>query len=124
MIKFKLAGLAALVGALLIGAGVFALADEKPKYTIKEVMKKAHDKDVGILNKVKGGTASADEKKTLLELYTALSMNKPPKGEEAAWKEKTKTIVDAAKAVVDDKKDAAKDLAKATNCGACHKAFK
>jgi len=122
MVKFKLFGLAALVVALVLGTSVGAFTKADPKYTIKEVMKAAH-KD-GLLKKVTGGTADATEKKTLLELYTALSENKPSKGDEKVWKEKTAAIVEAAKAVVDDKKDAGKNLAKTVNCKGCHEVFK
>ena len=37
---------------------VLRAADEKPKYTIKEVMKEAHKE--GLLKKVAGGNASDD----------------------------------------------------------------
>ena len=43
------------------------------------------------------GEASAEEKKQLVELYEALAANKPPKGDEASWKEKTAALVAAAK---------------------------
>jgi hypothetical protein len=124
MLKFKLFGLAAMAMALLIGAGVYALddkKDEKPKYTIKEVMTKAH-KD-GLLKKVSTGKGEGDDAKMLLELYTALAANKPPKGDEKAWKERTASIVEAAKGFVDGKGDA-KKLGMATMCKSCHDTFK
>jgi hypothetical protein len=96
--------------------------DDKPKYKIKEVMKIAN-KD-GLHKKVVGGKASDDEKKQLLELYEALAKNKPPKGAEDSWKEKTEALVKAAKAVVEGTEGAAKELGTAANCGACHKEHK
>jgi hypothetical protein len=96
--------------------------DAKPKYTIKEVMKTAHKG--GLLKKVSGGKASADEKKQLVELYEALAANKPPKGEEAAWKEKTAALVAAAKEAAEGKEGAGEKLTKAANCMACHSAHK
>lgn len=118
--KVLAGGLIAVVGMIFClsasGAG-----DKKPKYDIKEVMDKAHKQ--GLLKKVVSGKADEDERKELAELYTALSQNKPPKGEVSDWKKVTGTMVKAAKAAV---KDAAKGkaLGKIVNCGACHKEFK
>ena len=90
-------------------------ADEKPKFTIKEVMKLHKDK---LNEKFSKGEATKEEKEKLLEGYEALVKNKPPKGEEKDWKEKTEALVKAVKA---DDKEAYK---KAVNCGACHSAHK
>jgi hypothetical protein len=93
---------------------------DTPKYTIKEVMKKAHGKD-GILNKVKSEKASDAEAKTLVEMYVALSKSTPPKGDADDWKKKTGAMVEGAKLYVDGKKDdAVTKLNAATNCKACH----
>ena len=95
---------------------------DKPKYTTKEVMKKALK---GPLHKkVVGGKASDAEKKELHELYVALSKNKPKKGDAASWKKLTGALVSAAKDAVDGKDGAAAKLKKAGNCAACHKAHK
>jgi surface antigen len=111
---------------LIVGAvAVFGLAvaydsnaegDKDPKFKIKEVMQKAMKG--GLCGKVAKGEASAEEKKQLIELFTALAANKPPKGDDASWKEKTKALLDAAKA------DDGKALAKAANCKACHSEHK
>jgi hypothetical protein len=101
---------------------VRATADDKPKFDIKEVMTAAH-KDK-LLNKVLMGQADDAEKKKLLELYEALAANKPPKGDEEAWKKKTTAIVEACKAFVGGDAKAAPKLRMATNCMACHKDFK
>jgi hypothetical protein len=108
-------GLVALGLVVVAGLGARA-ADEKPKYTISEVMVKAHKE--GLLKKVTSGKASDAEKKQLCEMYEALAANKPPKGDASSWKDKTSAIVAACK------KDDAKALAKATNCGACHSVHK
>lgn len=96
--------------------------DEKPKYTIKEVMKKAH-KD-GLMKKLAEGGGTKADAEELLDLYKALGKNKPPKGEAGSWQEKTKVLVDAAQKVVDDKPGAREELKKAANCAECHKAHK
>jgi len=107
----------------IVGLGLYqAREDDKPKYTIKEVMKTAHKE--GLLKKVTSGKASDEDKKELLELYTALSQNKPPKGEIDDWKVKTKAIVKANKEIIADEKAGIKDLTKATKCQACHEVHK
>ena len=117
-------GLASLGVLAFVGLGVLTAADkEEPKHTIKEVMKEAH-KD-GLLKKVASGKADKDEKDKLLELYTDLSKNKPPKGDADDWKTKTGAMVKAAKGAVDGDKDAAKGLTGVTkSCKACHDAHK
>jgi len=91
--------------------------DKEKVATIKEVMKKAHAKGA-LLDKFKEGKASSEEKKQLISLYEALAANTPPKGEAAAWKEKTEALV---KAVKTNDVEAVK---KAASCAACHSEFK
>jgi hypothetical protein len=97
---------------------------KKPKYTIKEVMKKAHAGKDAILTKVKAGKASAEEMKQLVAMYEALEVNKPPRGEEKEWAKRTKALVKAANATAKDEKEAKELLTKATNCKSCHDAHK
>jgi hypothetical protein len=98
--------------------------DKEKKYTIKEVMKKAHAAKDAILKKVQADKATKDEMKELLAMYKSLEVNKPPKGDEAEWKKRTKALVEAANAAIAEKKDAKDLLKKATNCAECHKAHK
>src|SRR4051794_9989831 len=81
-------------------------AQDKPKYSIKDVMVKAHKG--GLMKKVASGKATADEKKQLLEFYEALAANKPPAGDEADWKVKTSAIVAAAREAAEGDEAAAK----------------
>lgn len=100
-------------------------ADEAPKFKIKEVMKKCMaDGGPKLCSKVATGAANDAEKKELVELFTALAANKPPKGEEASWKELTGALVAAAKECAEGKEGGPEKLKKAANCGACHKAHK
>lgn len=92
-----------------------AADDDKPKFTIKEVMKNHKDK---LHEKYQNGQATKEETEKLLEGYEALAKNKPPKGDAKAFKEKADALV---KAVKDDDKDAYK---KAVNCMACHSAHR
>ena len=112
-------GIAVLTLALVMGENN---AGEKAKFTIPQVMAKAHKSK--LMNKVATGDASADEKKQLVELYTALSKNEPPAGEASDWKKKTDALVTAAKKAADGNEPAAKSLLKLANCKACHDAHK
>ena len=94
---------------------------KEPKYTIKEVMEKAHKS--GLWKKVAAGDAGKEDREELAELYVSLSENKPPKGDEKDWKKRTGTLVKAAKAAVKEAEDG-KKLKKLVNCAACHKLHK
>ncbi|MBL8798339.1 MAG: hypothetical protein JNM56_30875 [Planctomycetia bacterium] len=117
------------VGALLAlfvaSIGLFAVAqDDKPKFTTKEVMKKAHDGNPKLCAKVATGKASKEEKEQLVELYVALSKNKPAKGDAKSWEEKCNALVAAAKECLTDDKAGGAKLQKAVNCKACHEVHK
>ena len=117
MRKLLVAGLMlGFMAALGFGLG----AEEKPKYTIKQVMKTAHKG--GLLKKVSEGKASDEEKKQLVELYEAMAALKPPKGEESSWKEKTTALVEAAKEAQEGK--GVEKLKAAADCKACHSGHK
>lgn len=113
------------LAVLFLAAGIAGAADDKPKYTTKEVMKLAHGKEK-LLNKVVEGKASDEEKKKLLELYEEMGKNKPKpgKGDAETWKKLNDAIITAAKDVVEGKEGSADALKKATKCGDCHSAFK
>lgn len=118
-------GLALAAVLYLAGLGAFRAEDKdtakgKPKYTIEDVMEKAHDEDDGLLKKVIGGKSEKKDRELLLELYTALGQNKPPKGSADSWKEKTGKILKAAQTLVKDEKEGIELLKKAVNCKACH----
>ena len=118
-------GAAALLTVVFAGMTVLGAGDEKPKYDIEAIMDKAHgEKNDKILRKVLDGKATDAEKKELLELYTELGKNKPPKGSDNSWKDKTKALVAASQEVVDGKGTGVANLKKASNCGACHKVHK
>jgi hypothetical protein len=120
-------GVAVVSLALVLGVNGAGEQDKKadPKYTIKEVMMKAHDDD-GILSKVLEGKATTKEKKDLVELYVALHDNAPPKGDKAKWAKVTQSLVDTAKSIDagKDEKMAVKTLFMLANCKACHTEFK
>jgi mono/diheme cytochrome c family protein len=99
-----------------------SVAQEKAKHAIKDVMKTAMKG--GLCKKVAKGEASAEEKKQLVELFEALAANKPPRGEDASWKEKTAALLSAAKDAEAGKAGAGEALGKAANCMECHTAHK
>jgi hypothetical protein len=126
----KVFGLA-LVALGLFGAGAFRAADkdkEETKYSIKQVMSQAHRKpdksSPSLADKVINGKADKDEQAKLLELYTALGANKPPKGDTDAWKDRAIAITTAIKDVIEGKDGADVDLRKALNCKGCHSSHK
>jgi hypothetical protein len=96
--------------------------DAKPKYKIKDVMKKAMKGP--LLKKVAGGNASDAEKKELHGMLVALGKNKPPKGDANSWKKFTTALAKAGKAAVDGDADAGAALKKAANCKGCHSKHK
>jgi hypothetical protein len=100
--------------------------DKKPE-TIKDVMKKFHSAPKGeqkMCEKFAAGKTTEDETKDILSAYEALGKFKPPKGDEAAWKDKTTALLNAAKDLA-NKKEGSKDaFSKAVACAACHAVFK
>jgi len=106
-------------------AFVLSAHAQEAKFKIKEVMAKCM-KPGGpeLCKKVAGGGATAEEKKELVEMFTALAANKPPKGEEASWKEFTGALLSAAKEAHEGKDGAGDKLKKAANCAGCHKAHR
>jgi hypothetical protein len=115
--------LAVLTLGLVAGLGFYRAQGEKPKFTIKQIMDKAHEseeEDNALRDRAIAGKLTKQEKEELLALYIALSQNKPPKGDEKDWKERTDKIVAAAKDLVAGKEGAPAALKAATNCGDCH----
>lgn len=115
------------VASLVIAFGWVAVnltmgAEEGEKVAIKEVMKVAMKG--GLTKKVASGKATEEEKKKLAGLFAALHENKPPKGEEESWKQKTEALVNAANDVLAGKEGAGEKLQAAADCMACHKAHK
>lgn len=117
--KKMLVGMVTLALAFAMTLGM-TTAQEKAKHTIKEVMKVCMKG--GLCGKVAKGEASADEKAKLVEMFSALGENKPPKGDAESWKEKTGALVAGAKAAAEGK--GTDMLKKAANCKSCHDAHK
>jgi hypothetical protein len=114
------------VSALVAVAASMGFAVEKSN-PIKDAMDFAHKAPKGekkLSDKILDGTApEADVKKTL-ELYKAMLDTKPPKGEQAAYKEKVQKLIAATEEVVEKKPDATAHYKEAVNCKACHSEHK
>lgn len=105
--------------------GVQGAEEGKPKHTIAEIMKEAHGKGrKSLLNAVKSGNATEEQKKELLSLYEDLARYKAPHGEQAHWEKLNKELVHAARRVAEGKEGALKELDKASNCAGCHSAHR
>jgi cytochrome c553 len=75
-----------------------AATGDAPKYTIEEVMEKAHKgKEKSMFSRVTAGKGSDEDKKNLVEYYEAMIANKPPKGDPAAWVKRNEAVLAAAK---------------------------
>ena len=125
MRRMKLLVLTVLAGAMA-GLGLYA-ADDKPQHDIDSVMDIAHKakgKTPSLFKRIVDGKASKEEHKKLLSLYQDLAKNKPPKGSEQDWKNRTGKMIAAAQAVVDDKPGANRALFQTVNCKACHQLHK
>jgi hypothetical protein len=120
LIRGLFASLATMFALVLLASGDVGAVQDKDKkekeLTVKQIMAKAHAKD-GLRGKVIAGNASNDEKKELIDLYTALAALKSPKGDEKDWKTRTAAAVELAKA------GTPADLKK-IDCAGCHKAHK
>ena len=116
----------ALTAALALGlvASLAAGAADKPKLTTKDVMKEYHKGENPLCKKVASGQGTKEEIKKLVEGYTAMAAEKPPKGDEKEWKERTGKLLAAAKALEAGKPDATALYKDAVNCKACHTAHK
>jgi len=117
-------GCAALSVILIVCSTDYRASQDKgPKYSIEDVMDQAHSKK-GILKKVYTGSAEKADKEKLVELYVALSQNKPPKGSADSWKSRTEALVVASKSVAKGEDAGIGALKKAANCTGCHKLHK
>ena len=122
--------IAAAAAAAIIASGAVlreARADDANEAAIKEVMKTYHKAPKGVdpvCKKAINGQASPEELKKLVLAYKTLTTTKPPKGDEASWKEKTGKLFEAAQALEKGAPDAAANYKKAVDCKACHSVHK
>lgn len=106
--------------AVLVAAGA---QGDKPK-SIKEIMIQSHKGKDSMVQKVIAGKGTPDDHQKLLEFYQFMAAQKPPKGDEASWKDKTSALVTASMDLVSKKAGAADEYKKAVDCKACHSLHK
>jgi hypothetical protein len=90
---------------------------------IKQAMKFAHKAPQGekkLNEKIEDGTATSSDIEKALELYKAMADTKPPRGDQAAFKEKVTKVIAATEELVAKKTDGVAHYKEAINCKACH----
>ena len=112
------------VSASLLAGVVSVRAEDKPKYSVKEVMKALHKGDDAIAKKVTKGEGTHEDFAKLVEYYKSLPLNEAPKGDATSWKEKTTALLKAAQALHEGKAGALEQYKTAVNCKACHSVHK
>lgn len=115
-------GLVAATTVALVAHG--ADKAKKPKHSIEDIMKAINKGDDNVCKRVAQGKASKEDVAKLVEYYQDLPLNKPPKGDQKSWDEKTAALVKAVQGVKAGAPDAAAKFKEAVNCKACHSAHK
>ncbi len=124
--RIAVAALAAIVlaGGALVRQAQAADASEE---AIKKFMKDCHKAPKGVdpvCKKAGDGQATAEEIKKLVAGYKMMAAAKPPRGDEASWKEKTAKLVAASEGLAKHAPDAPAKFKEAVNCKACHSVHK
>jgi cytochrome c556 len=114
----------ALMAAVGTSLAVVCYAADKPKHTIKEVMKELHKGDTAPFKKVAKGEGSKEDLAKFVEYYTDLTLQEPAKGDAKEWHAKTAKLLAATKALQAGKPGALDGFKEAANCKACHSAHK
>lgn len=116
---------AVVVAALALATFCLAAADDDGP--IKKVMQTYHKAPKGtdtVAKKASDGKASPEEIKNLAAAYKTLITAKPPKGDEASWKEKTTKLHTAALGLQKADASAVEKFKEAVNCKVCHSAHR
>lgn len=109
------------VAALTFSTPRTEAADKKKaKYSVEEIMEAINKGQDNICKRVGAGTASKEDIAKLVEYYAELPHNKPPKGDQKSWDEKTAALVKAVNGIKSGAPDAAAKFKEAVNCKACH----
>jgi cytochrome c556 len=122
----KKATAAFLCAAVLTGSLTYSAfaADEAKKGSTKQVMKDHFKGDTSDLKKAVKGELSKEQVSTLLAAVKNLPGNKPPKGDDASWKEKSEALVAAMEKLDKGEAGAGEAVKTAANCKACHDVHK
>ena len=118
----RAAAIPAIALALIVYGAGSSLADEK--LSIEQIMKDGHKGKEAPVQTIAAGKADEALIKKFLTYYEFMNSQKPPQGDEAAWKKKTAAVIDALKGIQEKKPGAVDAFKEATNCKACHTDFK
>lgn len=113
-------GLVAITTSTLVSQA----ADKKPKYSVEQIMEAINKGDDNVCKRVSQGKASKEDIAKLVEYYKELPANKPPKGDQKSWDEKTAALVKAVEGLKAGAPDALTKFKEAVNCKACHTAHR
>jgi len=105
-------------------ATVTQAGGDQPKFTISEVMNKAHGRKSNLARKLILGQISDQEKVKLIEYYEALGKATPPKGSATDWQRRTSNLLAAAKAALDGGQPERAKFRQAVDCKSCHDAHR
>ncbi len=115
----------AVVAALAAGLTAWnSQAAEGKGGSIKSIMKAQFKGDTSNFKKATKGELDKAGIEKLLADCKAICAEKPSKGDEASWKEKTDALVAALESLQKGEADAAAKVEKAGNCKACHDVHK
>jgi hypothetical protein len=124
-LKLTLAACAATL--LASGALVWQLQAADADGPIKQVMKTYHKAPKGVdpvCKKASDGKASPTELKNMVAAYRTMAKARPPKGDDASWKDKCDKLLAGAEALASGAPDGLAKYKEAVNCKACHSAHK
>lgn len=107
------------VAVLFVSVGATPIAADE-KLTIETIMEKGHKGKEAPVQTISAGKADEKLIKQFLTYYEFMATQKPPLGDEAAWKKKTGAVVEALKGLEAKKPGAADAFKAAVNCKACH----
>ena len=108
----------------LLCVAVVSHAEDKPKYTVAEIMKALNKGEDSVGKRVGKGMGTKADFDTLVAYYSSLPLNEPEQGDPATWKQKATALLEAAKALQSGKDGALAQYNKAADCKACHNVYR
>jgi hypothetical protein len=124
MITRKFHSLSLVVVLWLFVGLALAQAGDQPKYTVAEVMKALHQGDDSAGKRVLAGKVTQEDFVKLVEYYAMLPLNEPEQGDPVVWKQKSTTLLEAAKALQEGKDGALDRYKRAVDCKSCHSVYR
>ena len=118
--RILITSLAAAVLNGLAATPALHAVDAEPKYSTKDIMKALNKGDENVGKKVTRGQGTAEDFAKLVDYYSALPANKPPRGDQSSWDAKTAALVKASKSLKAGEPGALAAYKAAANCKACH----